>query len=49
MRDVAKGQRVADAIAAAHAGARAEVLRLDLGSLASVREFAAAFQAKFDR
>jgi NAD(P)-dependent dehydrogenase (short-subunit alcohol dehydrogenase family) len=44
-RDVTKGQAARDEIA----GANVHVMELDLASLASVRAFAAAFLAKFDR
>lgn len=43
VRDIAKGQKVADAIAGS-----TEVRELDLGSLASIREFAAAWHGDID-
>lgn len=49
VRDMAKGEAAADAIRAAVPGADVTLLACDLGSLASIREFAAAFQARFDR
>lgn len=43
-RDAARGEESAQTIRAAHPHARIEVLQLDLGSLASVREFAARYR-----
>jgi NAD(P)-dependent dehydrogenase (short-subunit alcohol dehydrogenase family) len=48
-RDVPKGEEVAAAIRAATAGARVEVEQLELGSLASIRAFAARFLERHDR
>lgn len=49
VRNAAKGQAAATAIQRAHPGAAAEVMALDLSSLASVRHFAEAFLQRFDR
>jgi retinol dehydrogenase-12 len=43
VRDVAKGQAVADAIQAAQPDALVEVMQLDLASLASVKAFSSQF------
>lgn len=48
-RDVARGQRALDEVAASTGSRTLHVLQLDLASLASVRAFAAAFTAKFSR
>lgn len=47
-RDTAKVQQTADAIAKAHPGVKTRPLRLDLGSLAAVREAAAEVNAWAD-
>jgi NAD(P)-dependent dehydrogenase (short-subunit alcohol dehydrogenase family) len=49
VRRLAEGQAAAEAIARAVIGARVEVRELDLGSLASVRRFAATFLAEQER
>ncbi|MEM7335719.1 MAG: SDR family NAD(P)-dependent oxidoreductase [Chloroflexota bacterium] len=49
VRNVTKGERVADAIRAQHPNAKLHVLALDLSSLNLVSAFSAEFQAKFDR
>jgi NAD(P)-dependent dehydrogenase (short-subunit alcohol dehydrogenase family) len=48
-RDVPKGRAVAEAIAASTGSSAVEVEELELGSLASVRAFAARFLARHDR
>ncbi len=48
VRNAAKGQAAATAIQRVHPGAAAEVMELDLSSLASVRRFAETFLQRFD-
>ena len=48
VRDAEKGRSAMTAIQRAHPGASAEVMALDLSSLASVRQFAQTFLERFD-
>jgi NAD(P)-dependent dehydrogenase (short-subunit alcohol dehydrogenase family) len=48
-RDQAKGQKALTNLKAAVPGAKAELMRLDLADLASVRAFAGEFKARYDR
>jgi NAD(P)-dependent dehydrogenase (short-subunit alcohol dehydrogenase family) len=49
VRDTAKGERALGQIRTVHPGANATVMRLDLGDLSSVKEFAEQFSARHDR
>lgn len=49
VRTVSKGETARDEILAEIPSAKLEVMRLDVGDLSSVREFADAFKAKYDR
>jgi len=49
VRNMAKGEKAADRIRALHPAAEVTVMHLDLGDLASVRQFASEFTGRFDR
>ena len=49
MRSAVKGEKAAEKIRTRHPGADVAVMHLDLGDLASVRQFAADFTGRFDR
>jgi NAD(P)-dependent dehydrogenase (short-subunit alcohol dehydrogenase family) len=49
VRSIAKGEKAAGRIRALHSGAEVAVMHLDLGDLASVRQFASEFTGRFDR
>ena len=49
VRSIKKGEAARDEVLAAVPDARLDLMTLDVGNLASVREFAAAFKAKYDR
>lgn len=49
VRNLAKGEKAADSIRALHHAAEVKVMHLDLGDLASVRQFASEFTGHFDR
>jgi len=49
VRSMAKGEKAADRIRALHRAAEVTVMHLDLGDLASVRQFASDFTGRFDR
>ncbi len=49
VRNMAKGERAAENIRALHPEAEVAVMHLDLGDLASVRQFASVFTMRFDR
>ncbi len=49
VRNMAKGERAAENIRAQHPAAEVAVMHLDLGDLASVRQFASEFTGRFDR
>lgn len=49
VRDLERGEQARQDILKAAPGATADVMRLDLASLPAVREFAAEFNAKYDR
>lgn len=48
-RNMQKGEKARAEILQAHPAASIDLIQLDVGSLASVREFVAAFKAKYDR
>ena len=49
VRSITKGEKAAGKIRALHPGAEVTVMHLDLGDLASVRQFASEFTGRFDR
>ncbi|MDF1559184.1 MAG: oxidoreductase [Bacteroidales bacterium] len=49
VRNISKGEKAADRIRALHAAAEVTVMHLDLGDLASVRQFASEYTGRFDR
>jgi NAD(P)-dependent dehydrogenase (short-subunit alcohol dehydrogenase family) len=49
VRNMAKGEKAADRIKALHRAAEVTVMHLDLGDLASVRQFASEFTGRYDR
>lgn len=49
VRNVSKGEKAKSDILKAHPNASLDMMTLDVGNLGSVREFAAAFKAKYDR
>ncbi len=49
VRSMSKGETAQAEILQAHPGAALDVMRLDVGDLSSVRAFAGAFKAKYDR